>query len=370
MLIEEGKISFNVPDNISVTKKDEVFYNPKMRTGRDFAVCVVDAFLEIYHKEDSALIADALSGSGVRGLRYAKEIESKDVKVYLNDINPKAYKKILENIEINNLKDKTEVFNEDANLFLNRFFRGFNVVDIDPFGSPSVYIDSALRALKPKNSLLCLTATDTAALCGRAVKSCLRKYLAYPLLTKDCHELALRILVGYCLRVATKYELYLTPVLAHATDHYVRVYLKVDRGAKKADKAFKDLGYIKDVDGEKIINSFEDGYNKEFKGPFYIKNLYDKKVVERALELSEERGFERAYKILSIINEEKEIDKVGCYDTHLLGKVLKISVPPINTLIEKLKNKGYKVSRTHYNPRGIKTDASLTELKKLLCEEL
>ncbi len=367
MILREGSIEFKVPDNLTITKKDEVFYNPKMKTGRDIAICVINAFLELYHKDNHVVIGEALAGSGVRGLRYAKEI-NKDVMVYLNDINPKAYKQILENAKLNNITN-IEVFNEDANLFLSKHFRFFNVVDLDPFGSPVPYIDSALRALKPKNALLCLTATDTAALCGRAKKACLRKYLAYPLLSKDCHEMALRLLVGYVLRTAAKYELYLKPILCHATDHYVRVYLKTDRGAKKADKIFDEIGYIMDNNGEKIIKSYEEGYNKEFKGPFYLKNIYDKKIVERALDIAEENKFERAYKILSIILEESEIDKIGCYDTHLLGKLLKISVPPIDIIINELKKKGFKASRTHYNPRGIKTDASLKEILSCMVKE-
>ena len=238
MILKEGEVIFEVPDKLTVTKKDEVFYNPRMKTGRDISVLVVQAFLNLYHKRDKAYIADALAGSGVRGLRYAKELKfNGELKVFLNDLNPNAYEKILNNAKLNEINN-IEVFNEDANTFLSRHFRFFNVVDLDPFGSPAPYIEQGIRALVTRNGLLCLTATDTAALCGRAKKSCLRKYLAYPLFGRDCHEFALRVLVGYVMRIATKYELALKPVFCHATDHYVRVYLITDRGAKRADKIF------------------------------------------------------------------------------------------------------------------------------------
>ncbi|ADG14029.1 N2,N2-dimethylguanosine tRNA methyltransferase [Methanocaldococcus infernus ME] len=350
MIIEEGKVKIDIPDDLTITKDDEVFYNPKMETCRDISVAVIKAFLE---GKEEFYIADALAGTGVRGLRYAKEVGG---EVYLNDINPKAYKRIIANANLNNIKN-IKVFNEDANVFLAKHFRFFHVVDIDPFGSPSPYIDMAIRALKPKNALLCLTATDTAALCGRAKKACLRKYLAYPLLSRDCHEMALRILIGYAMRMATKYEIQLMPIFAHATDHYVRVYLKTDRGAKKADEVFKYLGYVREVNGFKIIKP----YNKpeeNFAGPLYIGNLYNKEIVEKALKYCEGR----AYKIVSKIKEEAEIEQVGCYDTHQLGKLLKVSVPPINYIVESLKEKGYKVAIPHYNPRGIKTNAPPREI--------
>ncbi|CAB3287388.1 tRNA (guanine(26)-N(2))-dimethyltransferase [Methanocaldococcus lauensis] len=363
MILKEGEVIFEVPDKLTITKKDEVFYNPRMKTCRDLSIVIVQAFLNLYHKVDKCYICDALAGSGIRGLRYAKEIEfSGDLQVFLNDINPKAYEKIINNAKMNKIEN-IKVFNEDANTFLSKHFRFFNIIDLDPFGSPSPYIDQAIRALVTKNGLLCITATDTAALCGRAKKSCLRKYLAYPLFGRDCHEFALRVLVGYVMRMATKYEISLKPVFCHATDHYVRVYLVTDRGAKRSDKTFEMLGYVKDVNGIKIIKKFEEGYEKGFSGPLYIGNLYDKTLVDEALKIAEERKLnERILKILNAISEEAEINQVGCFDTHQLGKILKISVPPIKNIINKLKELGFKATVTHYNPKGIKTNATLKDV--------
>ncbi|ENN96204.1 N(2),N(2)-dimethylguanosine tRNA methyltransferase [Methanocaldococcus villosus KIN24-T80] len=367
MKVKEGKISFEIPDKLTVTRKDEVFYNPKMETCRDIAVAIIEGFLKLYCNNKIAYIADALAGTGVRGLRYAKEVDY-NVKVYLNDINPKAYEKIKENAKLNGI-DNIEIFNEDANIFLAKHYRFFNVVDIDPFGSPSPYIDQAIRSLITKNGLLCLTATDTAALCGRAKRACLRKYLAYPLLGKDCHEFALRILVGYAMRLATRYNLLLTPVFAHATDHYVRVYLKTDRGAKRADKAFEMLGYVKDINGIKIVKAFSEGYEKGYSGPLYIGNLYDGKLVEKAINIAKNKGFkERVIKILMRIRDESEISQIGCYDTHLIAKILKVSVPPMEYIVNSLKDLGYKAAITHYNPKGIKTNANIKTLMEVLLE--
>ncbi|WP_457613889.1 tRNA (guanine(10)-N(2))-dimethyltransferase [Methanocaldococcus sp.] len=362
MIITEGEITFEIPDHLTITKKDEVFYNPKMKTCRDISLAVIQAFINKYYKDKEIKIADALSGTGIRGLRYAKELNAR-VKVFLNDINPNAYRKILQNAKLNDISN-IEVSNEDANTFLSRHFRFFDIVDIDPFGSPSPYIDQAIRSLKTKNALLCLTATDTSALCGRAKKSCLRKYLAVPLRSKDCHEFALRILAGYAMRMATKYELFLKPIFCHATDHYVRVYLITDRGAKKADKTFKMLGYVKDYDGIKEVRNYG---GEGFSGPLYIGNLYDSDIAKEALEIAEKRGFEkRVLKILKLIYDESKLGQIGCYDIHQISKVLKTSPPPMSEIISTLENNGFYATIAHYNPKGIKTNASLKDVIEII----
>jgi tRNA G26 N,N-dimethylase Trm1 len=41
-------------------------------------------------------------------------------------------------------------------------------------------------------------------------------------------------------------------------------------------------------------------------------------------------------------------------------------VPRFNVLLEKVRRKGYKASRTHFDPEGIRSDLSYGELVKLL----
>jgi hypothetical protein len=68
-------------------------------------------------------------------------------------------------------------------------------VDLDPYGSPSVFLDSAVQSITEGGLLMC-TATDMAVLCGNNGEVCYSKYGAYPLRGKYCHEMALRILLA------------------------------------------------------------------------------------------------------------------------------------------------------------------------------
>lgn len=91
--------------------------------------------------------------------------------VFINDISETANEYERHNVELNNLKD-IEIFQHDASMFL-RMHRGeFDVIDIDPFGTPSPFLDSA-GYCSHRNSLLCVTATDTSALCGTYKEPCI-----------------------------------------------------------------------------------------------------------------------------------------------------------------------------------------------------
>ena len=54
------------------------------------------------------------------------------------------------------------------------------------------------------------------------------------------------------------------------------------------------------------------------------------------------------------------------YDLHEICRNLKISAPRMDDVFESLKKKGYFVSRTHFKPIGIKTDAPLETLKEIV----
>ena len=63
------------------------------------------------------------------------------------------------------------------------------------------------------------------------------------------------------------------------------------------------------------------------------------------------------------------VESEGCpthYDVHNICKKLKISAPKLDLIFEELEKRGYSAVKTHFNPLGIKTDASLAEIKKII----
>lgn len=383
--IREGGVEIFIPDPSKFSEAYSskpsllpVFFNPIMDLNRDFAVLAVQAFQ--CEKSRPITVCEPLAGCGVRGLRYAKEVNDV-VKVVVNDLNSKAYRLTLENIKLNQISSIVEAYNEDANLLLSRYAkRGsrFDVIDVDPFGSPVPYLNSALRAIK-NGGLLCVTATDTAVLCGVHFKACIRRYGAKPLKTEYSHELAVRILFGFLVSLAAKVDLAVQPVFCHSTNHYIRVYVKVFKGAKKANQALNQLGYIfhcfKCLNRKVISGLYSQpqkceicGEQMDFAGPLWTGKIWDKDMVKRMFNLIEIKNFNRKELVKKIIEKiSLEVDGTPTYYVlSYLCDFLNILTPPYQTTIKKILEKGYHVTPTHFNPQGIRTNVPINILKEIL----
>lgn len=371
--VKEGQVRIKIPHFKKVSSKAPVFYNPVMELNRDLSVVALQVFRD--KQSEDIKICDAFGGSGIRGIRYAREISGVD-HVIVNDLNPLAVKFAHENIHDNGLSN-VRVCKEDANILLRRCRGKFHVVDIDPFGTPAPFIESVAISLK-SGGLLCVTATDTSALCGTYKEPCVRKYGSMPIKTEYCHEVGLRILAGFISRTFAKYKKFTTPLFSHSTEHYLRLYLEVGKGAKKTDESLKNLGFIGHCDKCLYRTVFPGivpqipskcphcGAILRAGGPLWLGNLLDTEYVREMLNLLPILNVENNKKALQLLERcyEESYGPVTFYDLHKVCKVLKISSPPLHDVLEKLQNRGYFASRTHIKPTGIRTNAPLDELKK------
>lgn len=377
-IVREGMVNFIVPKLEAFKRgiwdyapsRAPVFYNPLMRTCRDIAVLALQTFRSLANRE--VKVSEPLAGCGVRGLRFAIEVKGVGA-VYINDINDKAYRIAQYNIEMNELEDLVFASNEDANLFLSKSAapsKRFDFIDVDPFGSPVPYMDSALRALKD-DGMLALTATDMASLCGVYPKVALRKYGGISLRTEYCHEIAVRLLVGCLATMAAKHEIGIKILLSHSTDHYVRLYSSISHGARKADESLEKMGFILHcfrclhreahlgmpaVDLEAKCSKC--GSNLKFAGPLWLGSIFDMefcKKMEENLNNFEHLGRE-AKRIASLIRGEADAP-ISYYVIDKISDRIGLPTPPLKHVIENIRNMGFRASRTHFNNRGVKTDA-------------
>jgi tRNA (guanine26-N2/guanine27-N2)-dimethyltransferase len=373
--IEEGLTKIEFPEFEKVSSDAPVFYNPHMELNRDLSILAIQAFQKKEEREID--ICDLFGGSGIRGIRYKNEIDGVG-HVYINDISETANYYEQHNIDLNNL-DNIEISQHDASMFL-RLKRGeFDVIDIDPFGTPSPFIDSAGYCAR-RNSLLCVTATDTSALCGTYQAPCIRKYNAKPYKSEYCHETGIRILAGFVALTLSKYGKYIEVKMSHSTEHYMRLYIEVKKGPKKCDKSLKNIGYINHckhclhrqtskglataiddkcpICGEKLIHA----------GPLWLGDLQDSEFIKLMIDETENKKIntkKEALKLLNLCLEESD-GPATFYDAHAICKSLKISAPKLDLIFDKLKNEGYLTTKTHYNPLGIKCDAKINEIKDIL----
>lgn len=359
-IIEEGKAKIEILDENKISKKLPVFYNPVMKLNRDISVSLLNAYSKLYDLNEIR-IALPLSGTGVRGIRFLKELNEDIIKeIYFNDLSNEAFNSINKNIKLNNLDKENRIFlyNKDANLFLLES-KGFDYIDIDPFGSPNNFLDSAINRLSRKG-ILAVTATDTAPLCGTFPKTCKRKYWAKPLHNELMHEIGLRILIRKVQLVASQYEKALTPILSYSTDHYMRIFLKCEKGKKKVDEIIKQHSTFDYNNFEIKLNDLSLPWNntqlkKEY-GPIWTGKLFDKKLIKE-MNLKDS-------KFLNLLNEEEDL--LGFFDIHKIAEEKKLDIPKMQKIIDQLKKNGFKSSRTHFSPYGIKTDANSEEIIKIM----
>jgi tRNA (guanine26-N2/guanine27-N2)-dimethyltransferase len=340
-------------------RKSPVFYNPHMALNRGLTVLFMQA------AGGGLVFADILAGSGAKGLRVAVE---SGCKVFLNDANPDAVGLIKKNAELNGVG--AAISNMDANRFALENIGGFDFIDIDPFGSPGPFLDSAFLSVK-KNGYIGATATDTAALCGIYPDTCFRRYQAQPLRSEFCHEVGLRILIGYLARTAAKYDKGLRPFLSHFTRHYFRVYSKTVGGVEAAQDSIESMGYLyfcekcRDFTSERSAFPSEKlcdcGGAMKASGPLWLGSLRVQTFLEQMLSLSQARD---EHKLLGLLSAE--IDEPFYFDIHRLAKTIRTSPSGIETIIERLREGGFSASRTHFTPVGVKTDAPIDVVKSAL----
>jgi tRNA (guanine26-N2/guanine27-N2)-dimethyltransferase len=253
---------------------------------------------------------------------------------------------------------------KSANVLMHE--QHFQAVDLDPFGSPSPYLSAASRSAL---SYLFITATDTAPLCGAHLMSGIRKYMAVPLRTDYHREMGARTLLGLAARELARLDKGLQPMLTHVTDHYVRAYLCVIKGAKAADRSLEKMGYVEHC---KRCGSFilldRPGpcglclhclSKTTLAGPLWLGGIQEPQAIENVLaggDLSP-----RAKKLLGTCADEADVPMY--YDHHSICERLHITPGKIDEVVHRLQDCGYRASRTHFNGLGIKTDAALAEVE-------
>ena len=379
-LVTEGKARVWTPKREDVLpSRLPVFYNPVMELNRDAAVWALQAFQRNLNREVD--VCEPLTGCGVRGVRFALEV--KGIKhVFLNDINERAARLAEKNIEENGVTKLVSVKNLDANLFLSQHAaprERFDYVDIDPFGSPAPYLDSAIRAIRNRG-MVALTATDMAPLCGVHPRACVRKYGGKPLRTEYCHELAVRLLAGSLASTAARHDIGVRVVFCHSTDHYIRIYAVANYGAQRADGSVKEMGYVlhcfncfhrETAKGlfASLKQECPECYGKlSLAGPMWLGKIFDKDFITRMQKELPKKKLEQTKRISKLLFlTENEAEAPATY--YVIDKICdryELPAPSTNNVIKQLEKAGYTAIPTHFQKRGIKTNALAKTVKEII----
>ncbi len=362
-----------ITEHSTAINTGQAFYNQVMASHRNIAILLLNTLP--FQKMN---IADPLAGTGIRSLRFLKELNKRKIgRIAVNDHQhdfPRLFRENLrrnniKNIKINNTKTNNSkinhltIHNEDASLFLLHH-PGFDYIDIDPFGDPNPFLAAAVARIS-RDGILAVTATDTAALTGTYLNSTKRKYWAQSLKNYLMHETGLRILIRKVQLQGLQFDKALLPILSYSKDHYYRAYFRCEKGKKICDKIIQQHQYL--LYCSKCLNFKTSTWNREccacsaqflFAGPLWVGKLSDQKLVQA---MAKNNPYPEEQKFLQGLAEEAKIDQVGFYDLHVLARKYKCNAPRMEMVLRKVKG-----VRTHFSVTGVKTRKDIRKIVKVM----
>jgi tRNA (guanine26-N2/guanine27-N2)-dimethyltransferase len=344
----------------------EAFFNPKQKLNRDLTIAVLRAYRDREPRAERYL--DAMSATGIRGVRAASE----GWKATLCDYKEENADLCRKNLKRNELEGTVE--NRDVNALL--YDELFDIVDLDPYGTPIPFADAAFANVR---NMVCVTATDTAPLCGAHFESGVRKYSAVPQNTDYHSEMGLRILLSALARTAARYDVGITPIFSHVTRHYVRTYLDLSHSATDGNNAIGELGYLdhcedclhREQSEGLIADPWETcplcGSNRVLTaGPVWLGSIRDRAFVERVGEEVEKEwdSAKRAHRLIERL--ESELDLPTHYDQHRLCKEWGRPADSMDEFLLQVEEAGFETSRAHYHGTAFKTPATVQEIRRAI----
>lgn len=344
-------------------EKGTPFYNPGMALNRDLSVLLVEAHARAAGREID--VCDALAGTGARAVRLAREVDA-PVVVHANDGDEGAVAAIRATAEANAVPaGRLQVRCGDAHALLAS--RRFDVVDLDPFGSPMPFLDAAMRSVR-HGGLVCATATDTGALAGAFPKACRRRYDAHHGLNDAPwrSEVGLRILGGAMVRSAARFDRAAVPVLSVSHGHWMRVVARVEDSKRGGDAALGGLGAAwLDGDGLAVTGPRAPGdAGATWAGPLWTGPLHDTALVDAMDAAMAGKGLARGDEVRALLGLLRgECEAPPFWVVADLFQARWGRPPRRDALIERLRAAGFRAARTHLDPQGVRTDAGVDALR-------
>uniref|UniRef100_A0A3Q2T8Y3 tRNA (guanine(26)-N(2))-dimethyltransferase n=1 Tax=Fundulus heteroclitus TaxID=8078 RepID=A0A3Q2T8Y3_FUNHE len=430
-VVREGKAAILFPD------ANEVFYNPVQEFNRDLTCAVITEFARelmaqrgvkvlVPGEKDRVVVSlseetneadvpaaeengagepevtarvgekcekglrvlEGLAASGLRSVRFALEVPGLQ-SVTANDFSVKAAALIGRNAQYNGVGHLLQSSCRDASMLMYEM-RGkkerYDVIDLDPYGSPAAFLDAAVQAVS-EGGLLCVTCTDMAVMAGNNGETCYSKYGSVSIKAKYCHEMALRIILHSLDQRAGVYQRYIQPLLSISADFYIRVFVRVFTGQATVKNSVSKQALVYNCVGcgsfhlQRMGRRMSHGNMKysaatgppvgpdcehcgqrhQLGGPIWAEAIHDLEFVQKVLAAvsgnpSRFGTSKRIEGMLSMVTEELE-DVPLYYTVDSLSSTIHCNTPSLLQFRSALLHAGHKVSLSHACKNGVKTDA-------------
>ena len=340
------------------------FLNPAMAPSRTRSVLLLKDALEhdwLTSQDKPIRAFDAMCSTGVRIRRWRNEIPNElqnRLRITGNDLNDFALSwainshnhnlpKYTENVEMNfdrygsmtQRESVNGIFFQKMDAKLAMADASYQWIDIDPFGSPVPFIDSAIQSLA-RTGVLEVTATDTAALTGSSLSSQKRRYDSQGIVDDYAHDDAVRVLLGLIAKVAAMHDRVIKPILSLFDGHHVRVSVLVKTSKEGASDFQNNIGYrlrcqdlpykfIKYPDSKQIKNSS----GPLWTGPLMDRGIAGRMTVENAIQ--------------TCLPSEKELEKLTDGDLEWIEKDVEYATREMVRSVKHIADAADLLSREH-----------------------
>ena len=245
----------------------KVFYNPAMAGSRTRSVLLFRHALDMGFLGEGVVYAlDGLTASGLRARRWLNELppeKSERISATIVDLEDEALKWAeASHSEFPPIGGgKLEPSKGDLRSVVLR--SGRHWVDIDPYGSPIPFIDSAMQSMA-RSGVMEVSATDTAALTGSSSTALMRRYGARVRTDSLAHDSGMRVMLATFSRVAARHDRAIVPLLSVWDSHHLRVSFRVLKSVSTANELEDSIGWrVHAPTKEEVFASIDAGLHHE-----------------------------------------------------------------------------------------------------------
>ncbi|NJM46886.1 MAG: tRNA (guanine-N1)-methyltransferase [Alkalinema sp. RU_4_3] len=339
----------------------EAFYRESSRISRDLGVLVA----QVYRQRAGRLrVLDGMSGAGVRSLRYALEAEADFV--WANEGNPDLGDRLQQNLAALPADRYCLSHRSLEQLLGERTIEKdyFDLIDLDAFGSPLVFLQGALRSIR-YGGLLYLTSTDGRSISGQLPEQSLRQWGAWIRSHPAVQEQALRLLLGAVVQQAALMGLGIEPVFSLYRGQVYRVMVRVlGKQNWQTDQSSGFLGYCHSCGnfqtlawrqlGQAVCDCT--GRYLSVSGPLWLGPLHGVDWLTAMGSLAQEHHWDSTAALIQTMQAETPLPPYY-YPLGEIGRRGKMDLPKRDRLIQALIQAGYQASPTHIHSEAIKTNA-------------
>lgn len=350
------------------------FFRESSRTGRDLAILAALAYRQHPNNPNGRLrVIDAMTGCGVRAVRYLLEAEAD--YVWANegngDLNGLIQTNLQSNLGPQRSSRRYHLTHQDASsVFFDAYQRRdfYDLVDVDSFGSPAPMLSTSLWAVK-LGGLIYLTSTDGRATSGRAFDSALQSYGACARAHPAVHEQGVRLLIGAAVQQAAARRLGAKPVFSWYHGEVNRVMVKITKSLDWKRQHYGFLTYCHACGQFETLSwkTLGKGASCSCKsmdlpvvsGPMWLGPLHSLAELTAMRRIAIQKGWADCSALIETMQAEAELPPYF-YPLAEVGRRARIDIPPKQSLIERLQAAGFRATATHFSSQAIKTDAPLS----------